>query len=179
MKYNNKPLMLYIGCYHHVFNFSLEFLYRKYFVTTFVKKIIIFSRFRCQTFSKINDNGWTRTLFREMVKFSSFQKISMPSDSAFDITPMLKFWVACMLSVHRYRRKRGTDIGDLVYGETPSKSKIFQNWKFLRILHGIWLDGVFFLSIILIHTRIMSVPRLLVREISISGTIERFQSENI
>ena len=60
MKYNNKPLMLYIGCYHHVFNFSLEFLYkeflyRKYFVTTFVTKIIIFSRFRCQTFSKIND----------------------------------------------------------------------------------------------------------------------------
>ena len=29
--------------------------------------------------------------------------------------------------VQPYRRKRSTDIGDLVYGETPSKSKFFQN----------------------------------------------------
>ena len=75
----------------------------------------------------LNIIGWTRTLFRKMVKFPSFQKISLPSDSASNITPMLKFWVACMLSVRRYRRKRGTDIGELVYGETPSKSKFFQN----------------------------------------------------
>ena len=43
--------------------------------------------------------GWTRSLFREMVKFSSFKKILSPSDSASNITPMLKFWVACVLSV--------------------------------------------------------------------------------
>ena len=104
--------------------------------------------------------GWTRTLFREMVKFSNFPKISLPSDSASDIIPMLKFWVACMLSVRRYGRKHVTDIDQFVYGKTPSKSKIFQNWRFLRILHGIWLDGVFFLPIILIHTRIISVLKL-------------------
>ena len=51
----------------------------------------------------------------------------MPSDPASNITPMLKFWVACVLSVERYRQKRGTHIGDLVYGETPSKSTFFQN----------------------------------------------------
>ena len=62
-----------------------------------------------------------------MAKFSSFQKISLPSDWASYNAPMLKFWVACMLSVRRYRRKRDTDIGELVYGETPSKSKFFQN----------------------------------------------------
>ena len=110
--------------------------------------------------NKFGSKGWTRTLFREMVKFSNFPKISLPSDSASDIIPMLKFWVACMLSVRRYRWKRGMDIDQLVYGETPSESKIFQNWRFLRILHGIWLDGVFFLPIIFIHTRIMSVPKL-------------------
>ena len=67
------------------------------------------------------------------------------------------FWVTCVLSVGRYRRKLVTDIDQLVYGKTPSKSRIFQNWRFLRILHGIWLDGVFFLPIIFIHTRIISV----------------------
>ena len=87
-------------------------------------------------------------------------KVSLPSDSASDIIHMLKFRVACVLSVRRYRRKLVSDIDQFVYGETPSKSKIFQNWRFLRILHGIWLDGVFFLPIILIHTRIISVLKL-------------------
>ena len=104
--------------------------------------------------------GWTRTLFQKMVIFSNFRKMSMSSDSALNITPMVKFWVTCVLSVGRYRRKLVTDIDQLVYGKTPSKSKIFQNWRFLRILHGIWLDGVFFLPIILIHTRIISVLKL-------------------
>ena len=53
--------------------------------------------------------------------------MSLPSDSASDMIPMLRFWVTCVLSVGKYRRKRGTDIGELVYGETPSKSKFFQN----------------------------------------------------
>ena len=74
-------------------------------------------------------NGWTRNLFREMVKFSSFQKILVPSDSASNITPMVKFWVAWVLSVRRNRRKRGTDIINFVYGETRSKSKFFLKLK--------------------------------------------------
>ena len=75
------------------------------------------------------DNGWTRSLFREMVKFSSVKKILLSSDSASNITPMLKFWVACVLSVRRNRRKRGTDIDDLVYGESPSKSNFLPKIK--------------------------------------------------
>ena len=73
--------------------------------------------------------GWTRSLFRKMVKFLSFQKISLPSDFASNISPMLKFWVACVLSAPRNRRKRCTDIGDLVYGETPSKSGFLPKLK--------------------------------------------------
>ena len=53
----------------------------------------------------------------------------MPSDSASNITPMVKFWVAWVLSVRRNRRKRGTDIYDLVYGKTPSKSRFFHKLK--------------------------------------------------
>ena len=64
-----------------------------------------------------------------MVKFLSFQKISLPSDPASLITPMLKFWVACVLSAPRNRRKRCTDIGDLVSGETPSKSGFLPKLK--------------------------------------------------
>ena len=59
-----------------------------------------------------------------MVKFLSFQKISLPSDLASNITSMLKFWLAWVLSVQRYRRKRATDISELVNGDTPSKSKV-------------------------------------------------------
>ena len=64
-----------------------------------------------------------------MVKCSSFQKILVPSDSASNITPMVKFWVAWVLSVRRNRRKRGTDIINFVYGETRSKSKFFLKLK--------------------------------------------------
>ena len=64
-----------------------------------------------------------------MVKFLSFQKISLPSDLASNISPMLKFWVACVLSAPRNRRKRCTDIGDLVYGETSSKWGFFPKLK--------------------------------------------------
>ena len=63
------------------------------------------------------------------IKFSSFKKISLPSDLASNITPMLKFWVACVLSVRRNRRKRGTDIDDVVYGESPSKSNFLPKIK--------------------------------------------------
>ena len=48
-----------------------------------------------------------------------------------------------------------------------------------RILHEKLLDRVYFLSKILIHARITLDLKLLVREFSISGTIESFQSENI
>ena len=64
-----------------------------------------------------------------MVKFFSFQKISLPSDPALLMTPMLKFWVACVLSAPRNRRKRCTDIGDFVSGETSSKSGFLPKLK--------------------------------------------------
>ena len=60
-------------------------------------------------------------------KVFEFTKISMPSDLASNITPMIKFWVTYVLSVGRYRRKLATDIDQLVYGEAPSKSKYFSD----------------------------------------------------
>ena len=42
---------------------------------------------------------------------------------------MLKFWVAWVLSGWRYRRKCGTDIGDLVSGISLPKSRFFTKLK--------------------------------------------------